>query len=446
MKQINTIIPSFKEKNLTAFAGLNPIFQYLVYSLNIFELLDRQVTFKKKKKNFTKQDYFKILFVFFLIGYERLKHILLLAQDQFVLKLLNLTRIVMPENIVRCFLVKFNFKHTHEIGQVNAGLLKKKHKKLFSRITNGYCIVDCDSTPRDTHGHQEATGKHYKNHNGYHPIMAFIYQTKEFLHGYLRPGATYTGNGIVEFLKESLMRLPYCIKSILFRADSGFFNQYAMQLLEKLGHYYLVAAKLHKPLMQRILQIPNKAYRLFKDEDGKSKEIVIIHYQLPSWDKARKFVVVRTVKKISDQLTFLPEQTGNGLNIEYSYQVYCTNLLLSAEEIVKCYQERGNSENYIKEIKQDLNLEKTTFDKFWHNEAFFQIMMLVYNCIIWFKAEFISVKEAIHERIYTFRFKYLFIPAKLKTKARQFYLDMPGNFQCMHIIENVFLQTVRLRI
>lgn len=326
MKQINIISPSFKEKNLTAFAGLNPIFQYLVYNLNIFELLDRQVTFKKKKKNFTKQDYFKILFVFFLIGYERLKHILLLAQDQFVLKLLNLTRIVMPENIVRCFLVKFNFKHTYEVGQVNGNLLKKKHQKLFPKVTDGYDIVDCDSTPRDTHGHQEATGKHYKNHNGYHPIMAFIYQTKEFLHGYLRPGATYTGNGIVEFLKESLMRLPYYIKTILFRADSG------------------------------------------------------------------------------------------------------------------------NSENYIKEIKQDLNLEKTTFDKFWHNEAFFQIMMLVYNCIIWFKAEFISIKEAVHERIYTFRFKYLFIPAKLKTRSRYFYLDMPRDFNFKSIFENVFLKTVRLRV
>ena len=94
--------------------------------------------------------------------------------------------------------------------------------------------------------------------------MAFIYQTKEFLHGYLRPGATYTGNGIVEFLKESLMHLSYCIKTILFRADSGFFNQDAFQLLEKLEHFYLVAAKLHKLLMQRILQIPDKAYRFFK--------------------------------------------------------------------------------------------------------------------------------------------------------------------------------------
>lgn len=284
MKQINTIIPQFKEKNLTAFAGLNSVFQYLVYGLNIFELLDKQVTFKKKKKNYSKQDYFKILFVFFLIGYERLKHVLLLAQDPFVLRLINLPRIVMPENIVRCFLMKFNFKHTYELGRVNANLLQKKHKKLFSQLTDGYCIVDCDSTTRDTHGRQEATGKHYKNHNGYHPIMAFVYQTKEFLHGYLRPGNTYTGNGIVEFLKESLMRLPYCIQTILFRADSGFFNQKALQLLENWGHFYLVAAKQHTPLMQRILRIPDKAYRLFSDEEGHGKEITVIHYQLPFWD------------------------------------------------------------------------------------------------------------------------------------------------------------------
>ena len=115
MKQINTILPRFEEKNLTAFAGLNPIFQYLVHNLNIFQLLDNQVSFEKKKKYYSKADYFKILFVFFLIGYEHLKHILLLAQDQFVLKLLNLSRMVMPENIVRCFLAKFTFKHTYQL-------------------------------------------------------------------------------------------------------------------------------------------------------------------------------------------------------------------------------------------------------------------------------------------------------------------------------------------
>ena len=244
-------------------------------------------------------------------------------------------------------------------------------------------------------------------------------------------------SSIVEFLKESLMRLPYCIDSILFRADSGFFNQCAFQLLEELGHYYLVAAKLHKPLIGRILQIPDKAYRFFSDENGKLKQITTIHFQLPSWERARKFVIVRTVKKVSDQLTF---------DIEYTYQAYCTNLELPVEEIVLSYRERANSENYIKEVKQDLNLEKTTFDKFWHNEAFFQMMMLVYNCIIWFKAEFMSVKEAVHERIYTFRFKYLFIPAKLKTRSRYFYLDMPNDFPFQHLFEKIFLQTLNLKI
>ncbi|GAB4372144.1 MAG: hypothetical protein Kow0042_15320 [Calditrichia bacterium] len=73
-------------------------------------------------------------------------------------------------------------------------------------------------------------------------------------------------------------------------------------------------------------------------------------------------------------------------------------------------------------------------------------MMLVYNCIIWFKAEFISIKEALHERIYTFRFKYLFIPAKLKTRSRYFYLDMPRDFTFKSIFKNIYLKTARLRV
>ena len=90
---------------------------------------------------------------------------------------------------------------------------------------------------------------------------------------------------------------------------------------------------------------------------------------------------------MSSYFCLLPKGTSDQLDLLqgdkiYGYQAYCTNMTCSAEDVVFSYRKRGNSENYIKEVKWDLNMETTTFDLFWENEAFFQIMLLTYNAII----------------------------------------------------------------
>jgi len=296
-------------------------------------------------------------------------------------------------------------------------LVMKMHRSLFKLKS---AIIDCDSTPKDTCGHQQGTSKHYKNKNGFHPLLAFIAETKEFLHGFLRPGSTYTGNGIVRFVSECLARLPHSIRYFTFRADSGFFNDALMTLLEKLGHFYVIAAKLYPTLAERLVQIPSKAFKPF---DGQW-EITTIHFALDSWLTTRKFIVLRKLKKQSKQMTLDGENQH-----EYEYQVYCTNRLdLNAFEVVAFYRERATSENYIKEAKSDTRFKFFTVQKFWSNEAIFQTAMLLYNASIWFRAELISL-NAVKERLYTFRLKYIIVPGRLITSGRQWFLRLNEHYR-----------------
>ena len=364
MKPIKMV---FGKDQLTSFAGLKPFMQYLNTRLKIFTLFDSKVSFIKKKRNFSKTDYFKVLLILFAVGYEKLSHISLLYKDHFVLKLLGSVKLPNPENIVRCFLNKFTFKHAYELSRVQRVVVSKMHHKLF-RLKS--VTIDGDSTTKDTCGHQEGTGWHYHNANGYHPLMAFLFETKEFLHGFLRPGNTYTGNGIVQFMLECLARLPYTIRTITLRAGSGFFVEALMNLLEKHGHFYVIAAKLYPTLLVRIVQIPAAASQPF--EDG--WEITTIHFALDTWIKARKFVILRRLKKVSNQISLMGDAN------QYEYQAYCTNRNdLATKEVVEFHRERGTSENYIKEAKNDTRFKYFTIQKFWGNEALFQIAMLLYN-------------------------------------------------------------------
>lgn len=416
----------FGKDRLTSFAGLKPFMQYLDQNLNLFTLFDNKVSFTKKKRNFSKADYLKVLIVLFAVGYEKLSHVFLLFADHFVLKLLGLVKLPHPENIVRCFLNKFTFKHAYELSRVQQVLINKMHRKLF-RLRSA--IIDCDSTPKDTFGHQEGTGRHYQNHNGYHPLLAFLFETKEFLHGFLRPGETYTGNGITRFLLECLARLPKTIRTITFRADSGFFVEAAMLLLEQLGHYYVIAAKLYPTLVARILQIPAAAYQSF--EDG--WEITTFHFALDKWLKPRKFIVMRRLKKISKQLSLVGDSN------QYEYHVYCTNRDdLGAIAVVEFYRARATSENYIKEAKSDTRFKYFTVHQFWGNEALFQIAMLFYNASLWFRAELIS-KDSAKERLYTFRLRFITIPGRLICSGRTWYLRLNEAYRYRDQLEKVEL-------
>jgi hypothetical protein len=59
---------------------------------------------------------------------------------------------------------------------------------------------------------------------------------------------------------------------------------------------------------------------------------------------------------------------------------------------VKLYEKRGNCENYIKETKYYMNIGSLKMKFFWTNEAFFQIMMLVYNIFPLSKMDKVSGK------------------------------------------------------
>ena len=99
-------------------------------------------------------------------------------------------------------------------------------------------------------------------------------------------------------------------------------------------------------------------------------------------------------------------------------RLYVTNTMWELADTVKFYEKRGNCENYIKETKYDMNIGSLKMKSFWANEAFFQIMMLVYNIFLLFKTDRVSASEY-RQWIVTFRLKYVFVAGKIIKTARQ---------------------------
>ena len=418
----------FTGDNLTIFGGYFNIFNFFIKS-NVFKKLDKFISVKKRKKVYEKLDYIKIFMTMLIFGFKNMNQVFFLNKDKFVLNLLNLKEFPHASNIAK-FLKRFGYKHCQQIVDVKRELFKKFHKKAFNlkRLT-----IDIDTTVLNLWGRQEGAEKGYndvkRGNRSYHPILAFVYETKELLHGILKPGDSYCSNGTVEFIKELMTMIPYGIHNITFRVDSGFFSQEILEFLEKMKLEYIIAVKNYPTILNKVISIKDIAYKHF---EGKS-EIAVFHYRLKNWDIKRKFIVVRTPKEyINPQLNIFEEK-------EYEYQILVTNISSDPKKLIYFYRKRGNAENYIKEQKYDLNIGKLITDSFWANQAIFQFTILCYNMLVWFKNIFIG-KSELKTTIRTFRERFLLIPAQLIKRSRQFILKLPRNFIYKEKMKSIELQ------
>src|SRR3989454_1841791 len=96
--------------------------------------------------------------------------------------------------------------------------------------------------------------------------------------------------------------------------------------------------------------------------------------------RPRRFVVIRRP---------VPEEPSAQLHLfqmgGYSYQLLVTNLALTPLHLWRFYNQRARAELIIRELKDAYALGKIPTKDFWANEAFFQIVLLAYNLLNWFK-------------------------------------------------------------
>lgn len=88
----------------------------------------------------------------------------------------------------------------------------------YSQVT---CWLRC--AVFTVYGNQQGAEVGYNSHKkgakSYHPILCFVTEMKLLVNSWLRPGSSYTSNGVCEFVKETLAALPQKVEKVFFRAD-----------------------------------------------------------------------------------------------------------------------------------------------------------------------------------------------------------------------------------
>lgn len=229
-------------------------------------------------------------------------------------------------------------------------------------------------------------------------------------------------------IKEIVAQIKTDDFEILFRMDSGYFDDNIIETIESAGCQYLIKGKEYPTLAA---QVTDPSVSFSKGEEG--RETTELVTKLDTWDKDRRFVVSFVLKAAKDrsQLSFL-----EGSDFEHFY--FVTNTELPSEKVVIAYVKRGNSENYIKEAKYDMAVGHLLLQSFWANEGIFQLMMLAFNLFLLFKMDFAKGTEY-RQQIKTFRLKYIFLAGKIIRTARSVIMKLSEKYPYRDMYEQSFL-------
>src|SRR5690625_1529606 len=146
-----------------------------------------------------------------------------------------------------------------------------------------------------------------------------------------------------------------------------------------------------------------------------------VEHQVQTWSKLRRVILIRTAEASDFDEPYLSE------DFIWEYQMLVTNMDDDGDEIWRFYNHRASMENYIKESKNGFGSDQISNNDFYANYADLWLKMLAYNIYILFGLE---ICHSTNKRytIARFRRKFLTIPGRLVSHARQMKLKLSDTF------------------
>ena len=425
------IVLTFDGKNLTHFGGI-----YLLHlffkRIQLRRLLYRKLTFTQRNNRYSVPEEMLALIYPITLGIGRIEATHLLKQNGVFQYLTGLPTYPNPTTLRR-FLLR--------MAPVALPKLRKLHDELLLSMilrpgAPTKVISDLDSTVLILYGKQEMARIGYNPRKwgrpSYHPLLCFNGITKDFWHGELRPGDTHTATGTVELLKAIFAKLPPSVKSVIIRADKGFYDHETIEYLESNKALFVIVAKLTAPVKRIISTLSYHVH-------SSGLETAEFMYQPTKWKKEYRFVVVRRL---------IPEDPSEQLTLfsmgRYSYQVVVTNMKLTPLNTWRFYNGRAAVELIIKELKGDYPLGKIPTKYFAANEAYFHTLLFSYNLINWFKR--LCLPTEFHNMtLKTLRARLLLIPGELIKPDNRPTLKLPANLLYKHAFEYAIKRIEKLK-
>lgn len=224
--------------------------------------------------------------------------------------------------------------------------------------------IDLDPSVDPTHGQQA-----FSFFNGHYdtwcflPMFGFLSVDRDaeqyLFHARLRPGLAKEARGTIPLLRRTVKKLRKTFKKarIRVRMDAGFAYPQIFDVLDELGVEYLVAMPENSVLTGLAAVHMTAARAVANTFEATTTHYGEGRYQAKSWTRERRVIFKAEVvhaegKHGRDNARFVVTSLRHGP--ERAWELYC---------------QRGDSENRIKELKNDLEIDRTSCTSFLANQV-----------------------------------------------------------------------------
>lgn len=352
------------------------------------------------------------------IGCFRFSHTVVVRLDEVLRQIFGWKRVASATTFGR-FFKKFTPSMNHEV-------FTELYSWFFDQLSFNNYTLDVDSSIITRYGEQQGSKKGYNpkkpGRGSHHPLFAFVSDVRMVANCWNRSGNTGSSSNCIHFLEETFAILKN--KTVgLFRADSGFCSESIVTFIEEKNIAYVIACKLYANLQREIYNITKW------NAIGEGLWISEIIYKQGGWSKARRMIIVKQNEEIRARATGKKLKTlFSSMGIEDDkvyrtrYHAFVTNQTLPAIEIWEQYKRRGDTENRIKELKEDFGVEGFCMDSFCATETAMRFVMVAYNLMSLFRQ--LTHQKQAQPKLSNLRFNCFAVGSWIQNKGQKLVLKM----------------------
>ena len=423
------------KEELTAHGGLVLMAEFN-HGMGLRELADRYMPMPGSNRGYAASVMVDSLVLMLEGGGRALEDLRELKAEEGLLKLLGHQEIPEPDT-AGDWLRRMGEPKAGAVGLDGLDRLRDKiNERILRRDGMTEYTLDPDAT--EIIGEKAEAFFTYTGDKGYMPMVGYLYEAGICVYDEFREGNVAPAFGQKGFYLECKERMPAGKVIRYYRADSASYQAELFNQLEGDGVKYAITADQDKAVKKAIAGIKEVEWK--EPVRGCGYALAEAVHCMEKTKEAFRLVIKREVRRQGE--LFEKKETP------YFYHVVATNWEeeeKSAREVLDWHNQRGQAENFNKEVKIGFGMERMPCGQSYANAVFFRIGIIAYNLFIGFKRLACPESWAKHT-IATFRWKMIQVAGRIVKHAGKVVLKLMVDVEKLEVFQGIRKQAFELSL
>lgn len=422
-----TIFPfkiAVTEEVLTARSGL-ALFAEYNHGMGLRELADKHLPAPGSNRGFRPSVFVDSIVLMLQGGGRSFEDLRELKNDEGLMKLIGYDNIPDPDT-AGDWARRMGAAMKGQEGLKGLGKVRDTitHRIIKKGMEEKYTL-DVDAT--GIYGEKAEAFYTYTGDKGYMPMLGFLYELGICINDEFREGNVAPAYGHLDFYRECKSRMPQGKTIGLYRADSASYIADLINELDKDEVKWGITSDMDQAVKAAINSISESGWK--EPIAGCGYEIAETVHSMNKTKNAFRLVIKREMRRQRNM--FETER--------YFYHAVATSWTAeekSAVEVLKWHNQRGQAENFNKELKIGFGMERMPCGQTEANAVFFRIGVIAYNLFIGFKR--LSCPGAwIKHTIATFRWKMIQVAGRIVKHSGSIFLKLAADIEKLELFRGI---------